>query len=106
MIKLLRSWGVVVAALLLVCGAIINYGQAQGAGKTTRAARPEYVILISVDGMPPDYYIAPEKLGLRVPMLTMMKQNGVHAEGMEGVYPTGTYPQHTTMVTGLRPGAL
>ena len=72
MTKLLRSWGVVVAALLLVCGAIINYGQAPGAGKTTRAARPEYVILISVDGMPPDYYIAPEKLGLRAPMLTMM----------------------------------
>ena len=24
---------------------------------------------------------------------------------MEGVYPTVTYPQHTTMVTGLRPAA-
>jgi predicted AlkP superfamily pyrophosphatase or phosphodiesterase len=105
MTKLLRSWGVVVAALLLVFGAIINYGQAPGAGKTTRAARPEHVIMISVDGMPPDYYIAPEKLGLRAPTLTMMKQNGAHAEGMEGVYPTVTYPQHTTMVTGLRPAA-
>jgi predicted AlkP superfamily pyrophosphatase or phosphodiesterase len=53
--------------------------------------------------MPPDYYTAPEKLGLRVPTLTMMKQGGAYAEGVEGVYPTVTYPQHTTMVTGLRP---
>jgi predicted AlkP superfamily pyrophosphatase or phosphodiesterase len=95
--KPLRSCGAVVAALLFFSGAIFNYGQA------TRAPRPDHVILISVDGMPPDYYTAPEKLGLRVPTLTMMKQGGAYADGVEGVYPTVTYPQHTTMVTGLRP---
>ncbi|MGH9752243.1 MAG: alkaline phosphatase family protein [Blastocatellia bacterium] len=105
MTKPLRSCEAVLAALLLVCGAIFIYGQASGAGNTTQARRPEHVILISVDGLPPDYYTAPEKLGLRVPTLTMMKQNGAHAEGMEGVYPTVTYPQHTTMVTGQRPAA-
>jgi predicted AlkP superfamily pyrophosphatase or phosphodiesterase len=105
MTKALRSYGAAAAALLLVCGAIINYGQAPNARQTGQAPRPEHVILISVDGMPPDYYTAPEKLGLRVPTLTMMKRGGAHAEGMEGVYPTVTYPQHTTMVTGLRPEA-
>ncbi len=105
MIKALRLRGAAAVALLFVCGAIFNYSQTPSAGKTIQAARPEHVILISVDGMPPDYYTAPEKLGLRVPTLTMMKQNGAHAEGMEGVYPTVTYPQHTTMVTGLRPAA-
>jgi predicted AlkP superfamily pyrophosphatase or phosphodiesterase len=35
----------------------------------------------------------------------MMKQGGAYANGMEGVYPTATYPQHTAMVTGLRPAA-
>ncbi|MGE0132825.1 MAG: alkaline phosphatase family protein [Blastocatellales bacterium] len=105
MTKPLRSFGAVVAALLLVCGAIFIFGQATSAGQTTQARRSEHVILISVDGMPPDYYTAPEKLGLRVPTLTMMKQSGAHAEGVEGVYPTVTYPQHTTMVTGLRPAA-
>jgi len=103
MSKALRSCGAAAAALLLVCGSIINYGQAPSAGQTTQATRPEHVILISVDGMPPDYYTASEKLGLRVPTLTMMKQGGAYADGMEGVYPTVTYPQHTTMVTGLRP---
>lgn len=99
------SYAAAGVALLLLCGAIFIYGQAPPASSATQAARPEHVILISVDGLPPDYYTAPEKLGLRVPTLTMMKQNGAHAEGMEGVYPTVTYPQHTTMVTGLRPAA-
>jgi len=103
--KIFRSYGVAVFALLLVSGAIFIYGQAPSASKTTQAPRPEHVILISVDGMPPDYYTAPEKLGLRAPTLSMMRQSGAHAEGMEGVYPTVTYPQHTTMVTGLRPAA-
>jgi predicted AlkP superfamily pyrophosphatase or phosphodiesterase len=103
--KILRSCGAAVFALLLASGAIFFYGETSSAGSPTQAPRPEHVILISVDGMPPDYYTAPEKLGLRAPTLTMMRQSGAHAEGMEGVYPTVTYPQHTTMVTGLRPAA-
>jgi predicted AlkP superfamily pyrophosphatase or phosphodiesterase len=98
MIRSLRSIGAAAAALLLTSVSIINYGQAP-------SQNPEHVILISVDGMPPDYYTAPEKLGLKVPTLTMMKEGGAYAEGVEGVYPTVTFPQHTTMVTGLRPAA-
>ena len=105
MIKPLRSGGRAVIALLLVYATTLINSQTPRAAQPTPAARPEHVILISVDGMPPDYYTAPEKLGLRVPTLTMMKQGGAYAEGMEGVYPTVTYPQHTTMVTGLRPAA-
>jgi predicted AlkP superfamily pyrophosphatase or phosphodiesterase len=105
MTKSLRSCWAALAILIFLGGAIYNYGQASSAGQTTAAPRPDHVILISVDGMPPDYYTAPEKLGLRAPTLTMMKQGGAYADGMEGVYPTVTYPQHTTMVTGLRPAA-
>jgi predicted AlkP superfamily pyrophosphatase or phosphodiesterase len=105
MIKLPRSSGAAVVALLFLSGAIFNYGQAPNAIQPAQETRPNHVILISVDGMPPDYYTAPEKLGLRVPTLTMMKQGGAYADGMEGVYPTVTYPNHTTMVTGLRPAA-
>ncbi|HEU0185163.1 MAG TPA: ectonucleotide pyrophosphatase/phosphodiesterase [Blastocatellia bacterium] len=105
MTKLFRSCGAVIVALLFLSGEIFNYGQAPSASQTAQTPRPDHIILISVDGMPPDYYTAPEKLGLRVPTMTMMKQGGAYADGMEGVYPTVTYPQHTTMVTGLRPGA-
>jgi predicted AlkP superfamily pyrophosphatase or phosphodiesterase len=105
MIKLFRSYWSAIGALLFFSGAIFNFGLTPSAGQTAQARRPEHIVLISVDGMPPDYYTAPEKLGLRVPTLTMMKQGGAYADGMEGVYPTVTYPQHTTMVTGLRPAA-
>jgi predicted AlkP superfamily pyrophosphatase or phosphodiesterase len=105
MTRALRPCIAAVTVLLFVCGWISDFGQGLSASQTTQAQRPDHVVLISVDGMPPDYYTAPEKLGLRVPTLTMMKEGGAHAEGMEGVYPTVTYPQHTTMVTGLRPAA-
>lgn len=103
--KSLYFCAAIFVTLLFACAVIFIYGQTPNASQATQAAHPEHVILISVDGMPPDYYTAPEKLGLRVPTLTMMKQGGAHAEGVEGVYPTVTYPQHTTMVTGLRPAA-
>ncbi len=98
-----RSSLAAIVVLSLLFGEVCTSAQAQS-GKAD-GTRPEHVILISVDGMPPDYYTAPEKLGLKVPTLTMMKNAGAYAEGVQGVYPTVTYPQHTTMVTGLRPAA-
>jgi predicted AlkP superfamily pyrophosphatase or phosphodiesterase len=59
--------------------------------------------MISIDGLVPDYYTEPARLGLKVPNLTMMKLGGSYAVGVEGVYPTVTYPAHTTLVTGVRP---
>jgi predicted AlkP superfamily pyrophosphatase or phosphodiesterase len=59
--------------------------------------------MISIDGLVPDYYLEPARLGLRVPNLVKMKLGGAYAEGVEGVFPTVTYPAHTTMITGMRP---
>jgi predicted AlkP superfamily pyrophosphatase or phosphodiesterase len=61
--------------------------------------------MISVDGMAPYFYTAAEALGVHVRNLTMLKSGGAYAEGVEGVYPTLTYPSHTTLVTGVRPAA-
>jgi predicted AlkP superfamily pyrophosphatase or phosphodiesterase len=61
------------------------------------------VILISIDGLVPDYYTQPAQLGLRLPNLTRLKLGGAYAEGVEGVYPSVTYPAHTTLITGTRP---
>ena len=68
-----------------------------------QARRDAHVVMISIDGLIPEYYTAPAPLGLSVPTLTMMKLNGAYAEGVEGVYPTVTYPSHTTLITGVRP---
>ena len=38
-----------------------------------------------------------------VPTLRMIKENGTHVEKISGIYPTLTYPSHTTIVTGVYP---
>lgn len=65
--------------------------------------RDAHVIMISIDGLVPDYYTEPARLGLRVPVLTKMKLGGAYADGVEGVFPTVTYPSHTSLITGSRP---
>lgn len=68
-----------------------------------QARRDAHVIMISIDGLIPDYYLQPSRLGLNVPNLTRMKLGGAYAEGVEGVFPSVTYPAHTTLITGVRP---
>ncbi len=65
--------------------------------------RDAHVIMISIDGLVPDYYLEPARLGLKVPNLVKMKLGGAYAHGVEGVFPTVTYPAHTSLITGVRP---
>jgi predicted AlkP superfamily pyrophosphatase or phosphodiesterase len=71
--------------------------------QTAQPRRDAHVIMISIDGLVPDYYLEPARLGLKVPNLVKMKLGGAYAEGVEGIFPTVTYPAHTTMITGVRP---
>lgn len=57
------------------------------------------VILISIDGMRADA-LHPK----RTPNLWRLAQQGTHAPWMEPVFPTLTFPNHYTLVTGLYPG--
>ena len=68
-----------------------------------QSEQPGHVIMISIDGLVPGNYTTPERFGLKIPNLVRMKNGGAYAEGVEGVYPTVTYPSHTTLVTGQRP---
>ena len=82
------------------------FGQATPPQQTAQPApaRPDsHVIMISIDGLVPDYYTEPARLGLKVPNLVKMKLGGAFATGVEGIYPSVTYPAHTTLVTGVRP---
>jgi len=72
-------------------------------GQTIAPRTDSHVIMISIDGLVPEYYTSPAQIGLKVPNLTRMKLGGAYAEGVEGVYPSVTYPAHTTLVTGVRP---
>jgi predicted AlkP superfamily pyrophosphatase or phosphodiesterase len=61
------------------------------------------VILISIDGLKPDYVLEADKYHLKIPNLRRLVKEGVFATNVTGVEPTVTYPSHTTMVTGVSP---
>jgi predicted AlkP superfamily pyrophosphatase or phosphodiesterase len=61
------------------------------------------LVMISVDGMRPDYITAADAHGAKVPNLRRFLKEGTYAEGVVGVVPTVTYPSHTTLVTGVWP---
>jgi predicted AlkP superfamily pyrophosphatase or phosphodiesterase len=61
------------------------------------------VLMISIDGMKPEYVLEAESRGLKIPYLRSLMSSGVYAAGVIGVWPTVTYPSHTTLVTGVAP---
>jgi predicted AlkP superfamily pyrophosphatase or phosphodiesterase len=62
------------------------------------------VVVISIDGLMPDAYRHPDDHGLKVPTLRALVARGMSATAVEGVFPTVTYPSHTTIATGVPPG--
>ena len=61
------------------------------------------VVLISIDGMRPDYITNPKSCPAPFPTLQRFLTEGTYADGVTGVLPTITYPSHTTLVTGVEP---
>lgn len=61
------------------------------------------VVLVSVDGLKPDYVLDADTHGLKIPTLRRLLAEGTHARAVTGVLPTVTYPSHTTMITGVAP---
>jgi predicted AlkP superfamily pyrophosphatase or phosphodiesterase len=57
-----------------------------------------YVILISADGFRHDY-----AKKYKAENLLKLSQNGVKSKGMIPAYPTNTFPNHYTLVTGMYP---
>ncbi len=61
------------------------------------------LVVISVDGLRPDYVTAADSHGSKLPNLRRLWRDGAYAEGVLGVIPTVTYPSHTTLMTGVWP---
>src|SRR5437588_897412 len=61
------------------------------------------LLMISIDGLRPDYVLKADEHGLKIPHLRRILQAGAHATGVRGVLPTVTYPSHTTLLTGVWP---
>ena len=92
-----------IACLLLCSTCFPGSTKGQQAGAAAQSQSDAHVVIISIDGLVPDYYTAPARVGLRAPNLIRMKLDGAYAEGVEGIYPSVTYPAHTTIITGVKP---
>ncbi|MGZ6096714.1 MAG: alkaline phosphatase family protein, partial [Polyangiales bacterium] len=57
------------------------------------------LVIISIDGLRADAFAH----DLKVPNLRSLVARGTLAEGVTSVWPTVTYPAHTTLVTGAKP---
>jgi len=64
---------------------------------------PAPLVIISLDGMRPDYVTHADEHGLKIPTLRSFLTQGTYAEGVTGVIPTVTSPSHTAIVTGVWP---
>ena len=70
------------------------------------SAPPEgRVLLVSVTGLVPDFYVASDGRNALMPTLTELAEDGVWVERLEPAVPASTYPSHATLVTGRYPAS-
>jgi predicted AlkP superfamily pyrophosphatase or phosphodiesterase len=69
----------------------------------TAMAQAAPVLMVSVDGLRPGDVLEADKRGIKIPTLHGLVESGVYASGVRNVLPTVTYPDHTTLITGVWP---
>jgi predicted AlkP superfamily pyrophosphatase or phosphodiesterase len=67
------------------------------------AAHGAPVLMISIDGLRPADVLEAQQRGLKIPTLRSIAAQGAYATDVVNVIPTVTYPNHTTLITGVRP---
>jgi predicted AlkP superfamily pyrophosphatase or phosphodiesterase len=86
-----RQLRLCIAAVVVLAGCVpVQHGAAP--------AEPQTVVLISLDGFRPDYLETHSP-----PTLLRLVREGVRAQAMRPVFPTLTFPNHYSIVTGLYP---
>jgi predicted AlkP superfamily pyrophosphatase or phosphodiesterase len=70
---------------------------------TAGAAAAAPVLMISIDGLRPADVLEADARGLKVPTLRALVKDGAYASGVRDALPSVTYPNHTTLVTGVWP---
>lgn len=91
----LRLRAAALASLLLLLTAPV--------GAQPAPAPARHVVLISVDGLRPDYYLPNPQRKTVTPALDALRARGSWAEAVISQFPSLTYPAHTSIVTGVRP---
>ena len=70
-------------------------------GAVLLSAEQNRLLVISIDGLDHRWLRDFDSLGLRIPHLRKLMDEGVLTDGVVGIVPTVTWPSHTTMITGL-----
>lgn len=91
------------AALLLLAAFTFCAGQNNSVASLKSQPQTKRVIVISLDGLDARYLQRRDEFKLKIPALRRLMTEGVTARGVESVYPSVTYPAHTTIVTGVLP---
>src|SRR5579863_4140204 len=94
-----RAFHWLLASLVAMAALVLGFAIA---ANTPGSGSGRHVLVISIDGMPSSYYMQPPP-GLRIPNIRRLMSEGSFAEAVEGVYPTVTYPSHSTIATGRMP---
>jgi predicted AlkP superfamily pyrophosphatase or phosphodiesterase len=89
----MKNPAALIAALILGCCLSTMAGAQQ---KTP----VQHVVLITVDGFHPEFYL--DTVWHAVNIRALMK-DGTCTLGQNSVFPSMTYPSHTTIVTGVQP---
>jgi hypothetical protein len=91
-------------ATLTALAVLLVPGAAQDAPAPARPAEAkapaDHVVLVSIDGLRPEFYL---DRTWPAPTVQHMAAEGAHAVAVRSVFPSVTYPSHTTMITGARP---
>ncbi|MEP6736080.1 MAG: alkaline phosphatase family protein [Chryseolinea sp.] len=82
-----KQLSITLLALLMITGQLM--------GQTAK-----HVIFLTIDGFRPDFYLDKE---FQTPNLHALIKDGAYAKAVNSVFPSVTYPSHTTIVTGVQP---
>ncbi|PAP75469.1 alkaline phosphatase family protein [Rubrivirga marina] len=82
--------------VLLVAACLVGVAAAQDAPPT----RPAHVVLVTIDGLRPEFYL---DAGWPAPVLQQLAGAGAVAHAVRPAFPSVTYPNHTTIITGALP---
>ncbi|HWB98919.1 MAG TPA: ectonucleotide pyrophosphatase/phosphodiesterase [Bryobacteraceae bacterium] len=76
---------------------------ATGLGISPASALTHKLMLLSIDGLDWRYLRDRDALGMKIPNLRQLLARSRYADGVVGVWPTITWPSHTSMLTGQVP---
>ena len=93
MIRSLAAWWCAAVAVLFSFAAT---------GAEPVSSNQHHVVIISLDGMRPEFYL-PGALSDLAETLTGLRDQGSYAKGALPPYPSLTYPGHTSIATGVNP---